>query len=650
VTDAKAYAKRETELKLDHGREWGQAGYYGVQMKSQFIQAELSATQHCGVHRYVRMSRKRDIRFLIDATSSLFNGSAGDSSEIRFDPKELSFSGSTLLEGQFSSRYGGLRAYYFAKISRAPDTEMLWNGKSWLAKDVLTTKGNQIGLGMTFSKDVDSVELELCLSYVSDAGARENFEKEVAGKSFSQVRDETVAEWQTALARADIQSSDTALKRVYYTSLYHSMLMPTNFTDVSGAYLGFDKKIHEADGFVYRTDLSLWDTFRTTHPLFTLIAPEIQRDSLQSLLEMAKTLGELPRWPSGAGETGSMFGSPANFLFSESYAKGVMGLGAAEAKTALAWMVQSAKEALPGSQSGRDPTCLTHGYCPSDKTSGSVSKTLEEAWADGATAVLAGALGETEIQSEFEFRAHQYRELWDPSARFFRPKDSTGNFVSFSPNVTSYIGFLGHHANAYVEGGPWHWRFTAPHEPQDLIALFGGAEPFTRELESFLKGATQHRSSIYPGSKYWHGNEHDLHAIYLFNEAGHPELTQKWARWAMSTRYADSADGLDGNDDGGALSSWFVFSALGLYPQAGTDRYWIGSPMVDSAVLDLGSGHILKIDVRNQSSKNTYIQMAVINGKLLCSPVVRHSDLVDGNLIFIMGSHAAPGGGFRCSS
>jgi len=423
--------------------------------------------------------------------------------------------------------------------------------------------------------------------------------------------------------------------------------MPTHFTDANGEYLGFDGKTHLASGFTYRTDLSLWDTFRTTHPLFTLVAPEVQRDSLQSLLEMGRVNGVFPRWPSGTADAGSMFGSPANFLFSESYLKGIRGFDTARA---LSLMVSGALQPGPGSAPSRDAVCITYGYCPSDKTNTSVSKTLEYAWADFATATLAGALGQSSLESQFRKRSLAFRLLWDPETRYFRPKDSSGRFVSFSPTVTSYLGFLGRHTDAYAEGSAFQWRFTAPHRASELVRLFGGDQAFVRELEKFLKGATPTHAALYPGGKYWHGNEHDFHSIYLFNEAGRPDLTQKWARWAMKTRYNTSAGGLDGNDDAGALSSWYVLSALGLYPQAGTDRYWLGSPVVSEAELELGDGHRLILLALNQADHNVYVQRVTLNGQALCLPEISHADLVDAKLVFQMGPSPAPGGGFFCLS
>lgn len=644
VTDPGDFEKRKGLLGLVHGEEAFEAGYYSIRFPDQGILAEVSSTPHCGFHRYTRLDAGKHLQLLLDVGSSLPLGATGDDSEVSVDPARRTLSGKTRLKGQFSSRFGGLDAYFFAEFSPRTGRVRLWQDQRWLPAGSTAASGQSPGAGLELSDDQDSIELKLCISTVSQANARLNFEAEARDLGFDQARAQAHDAWDAMFSRARIRSQDPSLLRGFYTALYHSMLMPTNFTDVNGEYMGFDRKVHVARDFTYRTDLSLWDTFRTTHPLYSLIAPEIQRDSVMSLIEMGKLSGVLPRWPSGLADSGSMFGSPANFLIAEAWLKGIHDF---DVEAALDLMIRGATQTVPGVP-GRDEPCIRFGYCPSDLTSGSVSMTLEQAWADSATANLAGALGQTAVEAEYRERAHAWRHHWNPANRYFCPKDSRGKLGAVSPDLLSYFGFLGHGAQSFTEGSANQWRYSVPHEPRELVRLFGGPEAFVAELERFLRGASRQRSSAIPVGRYWHGNEHDLHAIYLFNEAGHPELTQKWVRWALNTRYADSPDGLDGNDDGGALSAWFALSTLGLYPQAGSDLWWLGAPQVEEATLDLGSGHTLHLVAHGQGPRNAYVQKVLLNGVPLCEPRLRHAELQDGKLEFFLGPRAAPQGGFAC--
>ena len=250
-----------------------------------------------------------------------------------------------------------------------------------------------------------------------------------------------------------------------------------------------------------------------------------------------------------------MFGTPADMVIAESYLKGIRDF---ESDEAFAYMKAAALgPALPGAD-GRDGNeeCLAHGYCPADSMHEAVSRTLEYAWADASIGLLAEALGRPADAAFFRARSLDYRLTWNPDTRYFQPRNADGTwFKPFLPNMTTYLDQLlgGSLVDDYVEGSPRQWRWTAPHDPAGLLALFGSPAYFVSELVTFMEQASPVRGDIYPGSAYWHGNQHDMHAIYLFNEAGRPDLTQKWVRWALTDRYGTGPNGLAGNDDGGTL-------------------------------------------------------------------------------------------------
>ena len=246
-----------------------------------------------------------------------------------------------------------------------------------------------------------------------------------------------------------------------------------------------------------------------------------------------------------------------------------------------------------------------------------------------------------------------YKNIFNPETKYFQGKNTDGSWVvPLLPNFTSYYDevLIKKVSHAYCEGSARQWRWSVPQDPQGMIELFGGSDYFVRELDKFMSDASKNRAAVNPGAGYWHGNQHNLHAAYLFNDAGRSDLSQKWVRWILDERYSRDIDGRDGNDDGGTLCSWYVLSALGIYPVAGTDKYWIGSPNIESASISLGGGKTLDIVVENQSKSSVYIQSAVLNGETLSAAQLSHSQISGGGVPkFVKGDSPALGGGLAKS-
>ncbi len=633
-------------LVFSHDNEVATAGFYAVYLPGISCMAEMTATEHVGVHRYT-FGTEKDAHVFIDATSFLDGGYATEGN-IKIDSETGEISGEARVFSGFTGRYGGLKAYFVAEFDLPFESSATWSGDE-SAEGRQETSGDDCGADLNFGNIKDQpLELKLAISFVSVKNARENLEAEAGGLDFEEVRATVRGAWDSRLSSIDIETDDDKIKTVFYTALYHSMIMPSTYTDVNGEYLGFNGTVGTAQDFTYLSDMSIWDTFRTTHPLYILIAPDIQRDCLKSLVRMARIGGTLPRWPSGGGYTGSMFGSPADMVVAESYLKEITDF---EAEEAYEYMKKTSETAVDGAESRY---CVeeynTYGYVPADVSKRSVSYTLEYAWADGSISLLAEALGKTDDADYYKSKSMRYKNIFDSETKYFRGKNSDGSWVKpFSPYITSFYddALSGTIAEAYCEGSARHWRWTAVQDTEGLIELFGGADYFVSELEDFMEDASQSLGAMDPGSGFWLGNEHDFHTPYLFNDAGHPELTQKWARWALAERFGTDSNGLDGNEDGGALSSWYVWSAIGLYPAAGTDRYWIGSPNVDSAAINLSGGKTLTVIAENQSDENVYVQQVTLNGVKLDSPTLTHSRIAGGGtLIFTMGSKPAENGGF----
>ncbi len=640
-------AKRFSKpLLFSHDEEVATAGYYAVNLPEAGCLAELTATPHAGVHRYT-FSTKQDAHLWLDATSFLGKGNATEG-KIKVLPEQREIQGEGRIHNSFTGGSGGSKAYFIARFNKPVTAYSTWNEEGNIPGRA-EAAGNDTGADLNFGDAAGQpIELQLGMSYISLDNARKNLETEVGQKDFEAVRGDTRTSWDDWLSRIQIETPDEEIKTIFYTALYHSMIMPTNYTDVNGQYLGFQNKIGTAVDYTYRTDMSIWDTFRTEHPLLLMIAPEIQRDCLISLVEMAKTGGSLPRWPAGAGYTGSMIGTPTDMVIAESYLKGLRDF---DYETAYSYMKKSSNEEIPDGADGRKDVTNYNalGYVPADVTDKSVSRTLEYAWADGSIALMAQAMGKTDDAETYTKKSMNYKNLFNPETKYFQGRNADGSWVEpLKPKVTSYSDEirLKKVAKAYCEGSARQWRWVAPLDTQGLLTLFGSKEYFVSELEEFMADASKDIAAVYPGSGFWLGNQHDMHAPYLFNDAGRADLTQKWVRWALSNRHSTAANGLDGNDDGGTMSSWFVFSSMGLYPVAGSDRYWLGSPCLDKAELKI-DGHSLVITAENQSTENIYVQSVTLNGIKLDAPFLTHEQIANGGTLhFVMGEKAATNGGY----
>ena len=618
-------------MAYSHDNEVAVPGYYAVYLPSVGCLAEMTADVHTGVHRYTFNSSK-DARLFIDVTSAAAKSQSRDG-KVEYDPETGVITGSCLLFGQFAGRYDGLPTY-FAAVADKPIKSV----------DISSDPENcSVDINFGDLKD-QSVELKIGISFVSTENAMLNLKTETEGLDFDGVYKKAVQAWEDNLSVIKIDTGDEDIKTIFYTALYHNMIMPTNFTDVNGEYLGFDKKVHVAEGFTYRSDMSLWDTARTTHPLYTLIAQDIQTDCLNSLVQMAtQGVGVLPRWPQGAGYAGSMMGDIANIVVTESYLKGIRDF---DVEAAYAFMKNSSEN--PASRAGREHVneYNQYGYVPQDLCPGneSASRTIEYAWEDAAIATLAAELGYTEDVARYSEKAMYYKNIFDPETKYFRARNSDGTFEKrFSPYMTSFYDMImiNKYADYYCEGSARQWRWSATHDIDGMIELFGSKEYFVSELEDFMKDASRNRAAIDPGHGFWVGNQHDIHTPYLFNNAGRPDLTQKWVRWTLAERFSTDINGLDGNDDGGTTSCWYVFSAMGFYPLAGTDKYWLGSPNIDSAEITLSNGKTLKIKAVNQSEDNVYVSSVKLNGVELDGFYVTHEQLMaGGELVFTMSNTA----------
>lgn len=623
-------AKKAGVIPYSHEYEKAAPGYYALYLKALDCLVELTADTHTGVHRYT-FGSKEDARLFIDITS-VAPGYSAKNGFVSYDAEKGLLTGGCTLYGAFSSRGDGLPVYFAAKTDKD------------IVSYNITGDEADLGIDLNFGNiEYKSLELKLAVSFISTENAKLNLEAETDGLSFDDVRKNALNDWEERLSSIKVGTSGENVKTIFYTALYHSMIMPTDYTDVNGEYLGFDKKVHTAQGYTYRSDMSLWDTCRTTHSLYTLIAHDIQNDCLNSLVEMAKTGGSLPRWPMGAGYSGSMLGDPANIVITESYLKGFNDF---DVETAYEYMKLSSDSAVK--KAGRTYVDLynSYGYVPDDLAPAdeSVARTIEYSWEDAAIATLAEALGYSEDAQKYYEKSMYYKNTFNTETKYFQARNSDGNYVkNFSPYITTFYDavMIKKFADCYCEGSARQWRWNALQDIDGMIEIFGGEDYFISELEDFMEDASATRAAVDPGHGFWVGNQHDIHTPYLFADAGRSDLTQKWVRWTLANRFSTDINGLDGNDDGGTLSAWYVFSAMGLYPLAGTDKYWIGSPNLDSAEIQLSNGNTLRITAVNQNYKNVYVKSVTLNGEEINDIYLTHSQLMaGGELVFTMSGTA----------
>jgi predicted alpha-1,2-mannosidase len=587
-----------------HERETASPGYYAVTLEGPEIRSELTATAHCGLYRFT-YPRGRTGGLLIDARTALAKHGVC-AAEVTDDPGRREIFGRVLSCGSLTRRAGGAEIFFvvrvgapFATVSKREDAGV------WLELD-----------------SPEPVEVAVGLSLISVDQARRHIEEEIGGRSFDQARAEAEAKWRQALGTIEVTGGTPEQRRIFATALYHAQIMPTDVTEAGGLYRGFDEQVHAEAGRSYYTDFSLWDTFRTLHPLLLLIQPERSADMMESLTLMGAQGGVIPRWPTAYRYTGCMIGDNAANVIAEAYLKGVRNFNAEAAYATLRAQALSA----PAPDSGLDrreglEEYIRSGYVPADRYSGAAAWTIEMSYNDYCLGLLAGALGKAADEKIFLASAGNWRNLWDPKTGYLRGRRADGSFASaFAP--WAWTG-------DYVEGNARQWTWAPLHDAAGLIELMGGPGPFAERLDGFFVQSAQRPDTMLWDNFYWHGNEPDIHAAYLFDYAGRPDLTAQWVRWIMAAKYRDAPDGIDGNDDCGTLSAWYIFSALGFYPVAGTDRYLIGSPIFERAVVHLGGGDLV-ITAGPDPGRNQSVSSVTLNGRPLALPWFRHAEIAGG--------------------
>lgn len=474
---------------------------------------------------------------------------------------------------------------------------------------------------------------KVALSSVSMENARQNMEQEAPHWDFDRYMAAADADWEKQLGKIEIKGTEVQ-KEIFYTALYHTMIQPNIMSDVNGEYMAADYTARKVgDNETHYTTFSLWDTFRASHPLYTLLEPERVTDFVKSMIRQYEYYGYLPIWQLWGQDNYCMIGNHSIPVITDAILKGIPGID-----------VEKAYEAVYNSSVTSHPNSPfevweKYGFMPENIQTQSVSITLEQAFDDWCVAQLAEKLNKDADYERFHKRSEYYRNLFHPKTKFFQSKNDKGEWIEpFDPY--QYGGNGGH---PFTEGNAWQYFWYVPHNIQALMELTGGTKAFEQKLDTFFTSnykseQMNHNASGFVG-QYAHGNEPSHHVAYLYNFAGQPWKTQKYVSHILNTLYNNTSSGYAGNDDCGQMSAWYVFSAMGFYPVNPADgRYIIGSPLLDECTLKLAGNKDFHIRTIRKSPEDIYIQSVTLNGKKHKDFFITHQDIMNGGtMVFKMG-------------
>lgn len=606
-------------------REEARPGFYALAVPDDGWEAELTATVRGG-HTRVRFEEGAEPVLVFDLGQAM-PGTTIEEGWIQWTPGSNEVVGYHEPNGAYSRRFGGLQTHFAALLEPAPIGGGAWTDRDAPVDGLTEAEGPTAGAWLTFPEGTTEVHLRLAISYVDLDGARANRDAELPDLDFDARVAEAEAAWDGVLDRVRVRGGTPEQQDIFYTSLYRAAIMPSRQEDVDGRYRGFDDAIHTTD-HPYYSDLSLWDTFRTLHPWYLLAWPEVQADVNRSILRMVEDGGTLPKWPLAHGYTGGMVGSPAIQVLSESWFKGVR---AVDDDAAFDAALAVATKPMPRAGRADVEGYLERGYVASDVSGGATSRTLEYVWSDHALGRWGEALGRPEAAS-LTAQANRWDTLWNADAGYFTGRRADGVF-DWEDEPLGWFGY-------FVEGNAWHYLWYVPWDVDGLIQVQhgGDAEAFHARYAEYWEGVYAEEDDKLPDDLYWHGNEPVLHVPFLGSLSGRPDLTAEASRHVMATRYAAGPVGLDGNDDAGTLSAWYLWAALGLYPIAGTPDYAVGSPIFDRVEVDRPEGTWAVNAFAPGSSVTDAPYVARLHAGDTELPIgrVEHDAILAGDLVFEM--------------
>lgn len=549
------------------------------------------------------------------------------------------------------------KVYLYAETDKTPQQSGVLSDNT-VKYGETSVEGKDAALVLSYGNDVKKLGVRYGISFISEEQAKKNLEREIAAYDVDVVAKIARNDWNDALGKIQAQGGTEDDKVVFYTSLYRCYERPVNLSEDGRYYSAFDGQVHEDGGRPFYTDDWIWDTYRATHPLRILIDNERESDIINSFLLMAEQMGTnwMPTFPEVTGDSRRMNSNHAVATVIDAWKKGLRGFDLEKAYIASKKGIEE-KTLIPWSAAPAgwlDDFYKEHGYIPALKpgekeTVANVSPwekrqpvavTLGTAYDQWCLSQIAAELGKTDEAKHYLRESYNYRNLFNPDTRFFHPKDKDGKFIE--PMDYRYDGGLGAR-DYYDENNGYVYRWDVQHNIGDLISMIGGDKAFTSALDSmfneplgmskwsFYSFLPDHTGNV---GMFSMANEPSLHIPYLYNYAGQPWKTQKRIRTLLNQWFRNDVMGVPGDEDGGGMSAFVVFSQMGFYPVTpGSPTYNIGSPVFTDVKVDLGNGNTFEVKANNASPENKYVQSARLNGEVLNQPWFQHSDIAQGGLL-----------------
>lgn len=605
--------------RFDKTSESATPGYYTVELSDPNVKAEVTASIHAALHRYT-FHNADSASVLID----LQHGPAWNEGLYHSHVKacEYNWEDEYTLTGHVNATVWVNRDYYFVMRFNRPVTEAI--NLPMLENE----KAPRIVASFEMQPE-DELMMKVAMSTTGIEGAKKNMEAEVAEWDFDELALNAHNTWNSYLSRIDVTGTD-AEKTNFYTSFYHALIQPNQISDVDGMFRNNDGQNVMADGGVSYSTNSLWDTYRAAHPFYTIMVPERVDGIVSSLVQQGEAQGHLPIWGLWGVDNYCMVANHGVAVVAEAYHKGFRGFDA-ERAFAIIKKGQTESHKLKSDWE----TYMKYGYYPSDIIlSESVSSTLENVYDDYAAADMAKLMGKTEDAEYFGKRAEFYKNMFDPSTKFMRPRLADGSWKQdFDPSQLAHSESRG---GEYTEGNAWQYTWHVQHAIPELIDMMGGPEPFMNKLDSLFVLKLEDSLADVSGliGQYAHGNEPSHHVAYLYALAGRPERTQELIREIFDTQYRPKPDGLCGNDDCGQMSAWYMLSAMGFYPvDPVSGEFVFGAPQLPQIVLHLQNGNTFTIIADGISTEKKYVESITLNGEPYNKKYITYEDIMNGGTL-----------------
>ncbi len=603
--------------------ECASVGYYSVLKKDQ-VKVELTCTERVAMHRYTFPNNEAKV--LIDLRHGLRFVFDENPRQLVLD-SELELVDDRTIAGYAYTANWVERKYYFTISFDHPIYEI---------NTISSDSDNASAVVLDFNlENVKTLQAKIALSTVSAEGAIRNMKKELPGWDFNRVRKWNEDTWNAYLNKIDIEA-DNRRREIFYTSVYHLLLQPSNIADVDGHYRGADDQIAVAPDKAYYSTLSIWDIYRGAWPLLQILVPDKIDGIVQSMLLHHKAAGFLPIWTAWGQDNYCMIGNHAIPMILSATKNGFSDF---DSKEALSAMVTTSTVSHINSNW---ELYNQYGYYPFDILDNeAVSRTLESGYDDWCVAHMAEMLGETEIASTFYRRAAYYTNLFDAETKLLRGKDTRGQWREpFDPlTATSPLNNPGD----YTEANAWQYFWTpAQYDIEGMKQLLGGDQAFTEQLNSFFTIEAENPNKFLGQEamigQYAHGNEPSHHILYLYAFSDEPKTGQQYIHRVINEFHNNTPEGMIGNDDCGQMSAWYILSSLGFYPvNPANGEFVLGAPQISKATLHLNNGKTFTMEASQLSDSGIYTSKSFLNGIPIERPIITYQQIMDGgNLLFKM--------------